>query len=122
MKGYELKIETLSPLHLGGGKADVIIDAEVVHEDYETSSTRHMFYGSSLYFTYTLIEGYELTAFRLFGEENDLATADNDMHAINIIAVISGASVTFMYIVDKERAFAILLSNMLKYLFILTVQ
>lgn len=34
MKGYELKIETLSPLHLGGGKADVIIDAEVVHDEY----------------------------------------------------------------------------------------
>lgn len=34
MKGYELKIETLSPLHLGGGKADVIIDAEIVHDEY----------------------------------------------------------------------------------------
>lgn len=34
MKKLLVKIETLSPLHLGAGKADIIIDAEVVHDEY----------------------------------------------------------------------------------------
>lgn len=34
MRSFDIKIKTLSPLHLGAGKADVIIDAEVVHDEY----------------------------------------------------------------------------------------
>ncbi len=34
MKTFNITIKTLSPLHLGAGKADVIIDAEVVHDEY----------------------------------------------------------------------------------------
>lgn len=34
MKSYTLKIEALSPLHLGMGKADVIIDAEAAHDEF----------------------------------------------------------------------------------------
>ena len=68
-----------------------------------------MYYGSNVSLNYTEIEGYKLTAFRLFGEEFDLATVDNDYHAINIIGVINGTSVTFKYIdtsvadEDKEK-------------------
>lgn len=34
MQSYTLKIEALSPLHLGMGKADVIIDSETAHDEY----------------------------------------------------------------------------------------
>ena len=34
MKKYNIEITTLSPLHLGSGRADVVIDAEVVHDKY----------------------------------------------------------------------------------------
>lgn len=34
MKKYDIEITTLSPLHLGSGRADVVIDAEVVHDKY----------------------------------------------------------------------------------------
>lgn len=34
MTQYKIKITTLSPLHLGSGRADVVIDAEVVHDKY----------------------------------------------------------------------------------------
>lgn len=34
MKHYNLKLVTLSPLHLGSGRADIVIDAEVVHDTY----------------------------------------------------------------------------------------
>ncbi len=34
MKKFTLEVTALSPLHLGAGKADVVIDAEVVHDEY----------------------------------------------------------------------------------------
>ena len=34
MKKYKITIKTLSPLHLGSGRADVVIDAEVVHDKH----------------------------------------------------------------------------------------
>lgn len=34
MKPYKIEIEVLSPLHLGSGRADIVIDAEVVHDKY----------------------------------------------------------------------------------------
>lgn len=34
MKTYNIEIRTLSPLHLGSGKADILVDAEVVHDSY----------------------------------------------------------------------------------------
>lgn len=34
MKNYEVKIELLSPMHLGAGHADVVTDAEAVRDKY----------------------------------------------------------------------------------------
>ena len=34
MKELIVTVETLSPLHLGNGKANIIIDAEIVHDEY----------------------------------------------------------------------------------------
>ena len=34
MKPYKVEIKVLSPLHLGSGRADIVIDAEVVHDNY----------------------------------------------------------------------------------------
>lgn len=34
MKNFNIEITALSPLHLGSGKADITIDAEVVHDKY----------------------------------------------------------------------------------------
>ena len=34
MKKYILTVEALSPVHLGAGKSDVIIDAETAHDEF----------------------------------------------------------------------------------------
>lgn len=34
MKQFTLEITTLSPLHLGSGKGDVVIDADIIHDEY----------------------------------------------------------------------------------------
>ena len=34
MKKLKIKIEVLSPIHLGSSKADVVVDAEAVHDQY----------------------------------------------------------------------------------------
>ena len=34
MSKLEIELTTLSPLHLGSGRADVMVDAEVVHDEY----------------------------------------------------------------------------------------
>ena len=34
MSKLEIELTTLSPLHLGSGRADVMVDAEVVHDEF----------------------------------------------------------------------------------------
>ncbi|MBQ8425053.1 MAG: hypothetical protein IJX17_03415, partial [Clostridia bacterium] len=56
------------------------------------------YYGRSVVLRYTEIDGYSLATFRILGRVNNLATFDNDEHAINIIGIITKEGITFKYI------------------------
>lgn len=78
MKSYTLKIEALSPLHLGMGKADVIIDAEVAHDEFgmpyfPAKRLKGMLYESALEMAEISAEQWftEAEIKQLFGQSED---------------------------------------------------
>ena len=68
---------------------------EFAYPNVYMNQANHQYYGSYIKFVYTNVDGYKLSTFKLSGLTNNLQTADNDYHAINLIGMFNGSTMTF---------------------------